>query len=635
MRALVVDDSSSMRRLLAELLREFDYEVVTAGTGEDAIRLQKEEGFDLMLVDWTLPGLSGLDVCRTVRASPNGEDVVIVVITGRDQPEDLLSVLDSGASDYLAKPIDPDLLRTRLLVAARQAEAARLRRKGKAALLRAEDAFQRLVESAPDAVLVVDQKREVIYANPRMKEYLGGELVGTMVAELVHADDHATFRALHTDYLAKSQPSPPTELRLVRSDHSVVTTETVGIPLDFGGSSSFLYMARDLSERRAMQAQLLLADRMASVGTLAAGVAHELNNPLAYVVSNLSLTRESLDERLDRGQLEVIKAQVDEAIHGARRMGDIVRDLKTFSRGEDETTGVVDLRNVLASSINMCWNEIRHRARLEKYLGPVPPVQVNESRLGQVFLNLLINAAQAMPEADTSQNRIFVRAETDEHGWASVTIRDTGGGISAENLGRIFDPFFTTKHEGEGTGLGLAICRNIVTAAGGEIGVDSVVGDGTTFVVRFPPAEGKQVAKSARPAPKANGVRAKVLVVDDEKLVGRSIRRALRNHDVEVLSSGREAIEILCDGPAPPGHDIVFCDLMMPEVSGMDVFEAVKDRRPEVAERFVFMTGGAFTPRARAFLESMPNDCLEKPFDLQRIRELVQERAGSVSGSSS
>ncbi|MEM9074065.1 MAG: ATP-binding protein, partial [Myxococcota bacterium] len=378
----------------------------------------------------------------------------------------------------------------------------------------------------------------------------------------------------------------------------------------------------------------LLADRMASVGTLAAGVAHELNNPLAYVLNNLKLSREELDRELDPARLELIRMQLDEAGHGARRMRDILRDLKTFARGDDVAEPIVDVNEVLASCISMCWNEIRHRARLEKKLGDVPLVRVDESRMGQVILNLLINAAQSVDEGHASENRIEVSTFV-EGEFVVITVSDTGRGIPAENMSRIFDPFFTTKPAQEGSGLGLSICQNIVTRAGGRIDVESVVGEGSIFRVRVPSArirKSQAPAEDVAPPLRVEPGVAQVLVVDDEELVGRSIRRALRHHDVQVVTTGRDAIRLLCAQPPPP-IDIVFCDLMMPEVSGMDVFDAVQRDAPSMAERFVFMTGGAFTPRARRFLDQVSNLCLEKPFDLGAVRELAQRAVQSASSS--
>lgn len=511
MRSLVVDDSSSMRALFSSLLRERNYKVTSLGSAEEALAAHLEEPFELMLIDWTLPGRSGLDLCRDIRATPGGDEVFILVVTGRNKPEDLAAVLDAGASDYLAKPVDPEVLGTRLLVAERAIAGA----------------------------------------------------------------------------------------------------------------------ARRHEERQDMESRLAFADRMASVGTLTAGVAHELNNPLMYVLSNLHLTREELDGGSEAGWIDRARQQLDEAIQGATRMQHIVRDLKTFSRADDEQRGNVSLEGVLESSINMCWNEIRHRATLVRDFAEAPAVDANESRLGQVFLNLLINAVQAMPERSVSVNRLIVRTYTDEAGWAVVEVSDNGTGIKAEWTSRVFEPFFTTKSVSEGTGLGLAICRNLVRDAGGTIDVSSELGVGTTFVVRLPRSTRVDAPHATKlPSSVKPSSRATVIVIDDEPLVGRSIRRALRGHDVEVFASGTEAIARLCsDAP----YDVVFCDLMMPEVSGIEVYQQVAAQRPDLAERFVFMTGGAFTSAARAFLDATPLVCLEKPFELRQIRDLVAERAAPIA----
>ena len=506
LRSLVVEDSDSMRRLLCDLLGEQNYQVSAVSRAEDALEAHRQKPFQLMIVDWTLPGRSGLDLCRDVRNEPGGGDVYIVVVTGRNKPEDLQAVLDAGASDYLAKPVDPMVLKTRLVIAERSIAETEARR----------------------------------------------------------------------------------------------------------------------SERETMEERLAFADRMSSVGTLTAGVAHELNNPLMYVLSNLHLTREELDGDAEAGWMERARQQLDEAIQGAKRMQHIVRDLKTFSRVDDEQRSNVDLRGVLESSINMCWNEIRHRATLERDLQNVPLVDANESRLGQVFLNLLVNALQALPDRSVDENRIIVRTRTDSEGWAIVEVSDNGSGIEADRVSRVFEPFFTTKSVSEGTGLGLAICRNIVQAAGGSIEIHTAPGEGTTFAVRLPRSTRAHAPTPTQlsPTPKHAG-RATVVVIDDEPLVGRSIRRALRGHDVEVFSSGREAIDRLRSGDP---FDIVFCDLMMPEVSGVEVYNQVASDVPDLGSRFVFMTGGAFTAPAREFLETTPLLCLEKPFELRQVRELVAER---------
>ena len=386
-------------------------------------------------------------------------------------------------------------------------------------------------------------------------------------------------------------------------------------------------LARE-QEATEMQARLALADRMASVGTLAAGVAHELNNPLSFVMANLSFLAGGVS-RLAASDPDLAR-ELGDAIHEAReggeRMRGIIRDLKTFTRAGAEGSGPVELPRVLESCLGMAWGQIRHRARLVRDLAEVPPVRGDEGKLAQVFLNLLVNAAQAIPAGAADENEIRITARTTPAGRVSVEVRDTGRGIEPQSLRRIFDPFYTTKPVGEGTGLGLTICHNIVRALGGTIEVESTAGRGSTFRVLLPVAEGSPAGPPAPPEPPpASERRGRVLVVDDEPLVGMAVRRAIGgDHDVEVVTSARAALERL----GAERFDAVVCDLLMPEMTGMDLLEAVSERFPEIAERMLFVTGGAFTPAARRFVEENRERCLEKPFEVAVLRRLVRRRVG-------
>jgi len=284
---------------------------------------------------------------------------------------------------------------------------------------------------------------------------------------------------------------------------------------------------------------------------------------------------------------------------------------------------VLDLARVMDLAVNMSFNEIRHRARLVKDYQDAPLVEADESRLAQVFINLLVNAAQALPEGYAHCNEIRVSIRTALDGRALVEIRDTGCGIVPDVLPRIFDPFFTTKPVGLGTGLGLSICHGIVTALGGEISVDSIVGEGTVFQVVLKAADLAPAAiHPVVPAKPAAGRRARVLVVDDDPLVGACLRRGLRNeHDVTIAKNGREALERIVIGET---YDVIFCDLMMPIMTGMDLHEALLEVAREHADRMVFVTGGAFTPTGRSFLDRVSNERLDKPFDIQNVRALVR-----------
>jgi signal transduction histidine kinase/DNA-binding response OmpR family regulator len=383
---------------------------------------------------------------------------------------------------------------------------------------------------------------------------------------------------------------------------------------------------RDVTQEKAAQAQLMVSDRMASVGMLAAGVAHEINNPLTAVLANLELAQRELSMASERlADLRDASEMLADAREAAERVKQIVRDLRMFSRKEDETHGAVDVEAVLDSSLRMAQNEIRHRARLETVYGKVPPARGSESRLGQLFLNLIVNAAQAIDEGNARGHTIRVTTSVHDSGRIAIEITDTGMGIPPEILRQLFTPFFTTKPASVGTGLGLAICQRIVTNLGGEILVESEVGKGTTFRVFLLPATTIDVSDVAS-APSAGRAsrRARVLVIDDEALIRTLVRRALSaEHDVTTLDRAAEALERIVAGES---FDIILCDLMMPQMTGMELHAELVHKHADHAKRMIFLTGGAFTPGARGFLDGLTNQRVEKPFDVQHLRALVNDR---------
>jgi CheY-like chemotaxis protein len=243
----------------------------------------------------------------------------------------------------------------------------------------------------------------------------------------------------------------------------------------------------------------------------------------------------------------------------------------------------------------------------------------NRTRLGQVFLNLLLNAAQAIPDGQAADNRIEITIR--DTGRASIVeVTDTGSGIAPEHVDRIFDPFFTTKEIGTGTGLGLSISREIVAGHRGTLSARSTLGVGTTMTVTLPHADHGVAAAAPVVEPVAVAYRARVLVIDDEPLIAQSLQKALSRHHVVVASRAREALARIAQGET---FDIILCDLMMPDVSGIDVYEYFVREHPAIAERVIFMTGGAFTPKANQFLSSISNERIDKPFSLAQINKLI------------
>jgi two-component system cell cycle sensor histidine kinase/response regulator CckA len=409
------------------------------------------------------------------------------------------------------------------------------------------------------------------------------------------------------------------------------------------------------SEHREIQARLAQTDRLTSLGTLAVGVAHEINNPLAYVLLNLGYVAEELPKLLSlplrtEGVASVpddppaesaassaslsrareVLLALDHARDGAERIRNTVRSLQTFSRPENEMRAPLQLSRLLDATLPMVANEIRHRARLVKQYEPVPDVVANEARLGQVFLNLLLNAVQALPEEHAESNEIQLLLRAPSPDRVCVEVRDNGIGIPPQIRGRIFEPFFTTKPVGIGTGLGLTICHGIVTSLGGTLSFDSEVGKGSTFRVELPAAVRTMGAtavarvSSETPVTPSPSPRGRILVVDDEPIVCFSLERLLSTEgEVVALTSARQALAIIRGGER---FDVILCDLMMPEMDAPVLYEELRRIAPSQAERMVFVTGGAFTVRAREFLESVPNPRLVKPFDVEALVELVRSR---------
>jgi len=475
--------------------------------------------------------------------------------------------------------------------------------------------------------------------NPSWTRTLGWtaeELMSKPSIEFVHPDDRAATLA-GRQRLGEGREMGPLVNRYLCKDGSYRWFEwrSVGVP-----SRGLVFAsARDITEqklteqrlheanleRKKLESQLIFAGRMASVGTLAAGVAHEINNPLAVVSGNLGVLLEdleSVDGLASADQLREFEELLTDAQAAAERIRKIVRGMQTFSRTEDERRTVLAVQPLLELSINLSFNEIRHRARLVRDFGPIPRVEADEGRLAQVFINLLVNAAQALPEAEQASNEIRIVTRTDEMGRAVVEVVDNGCGIPPGTMDRIFEPFFTTKPVNVGTGLGLSICHNVVTALGGEIGVTSEMGRGATFRVVLPAARRAALPyeEASRTVPPPAIVCARVLVIDDEPALGQVLRRVLREQEVTVTTSAGQALELLGTGQR---YEVILCDLMMPQMSGMDFHAELSRRFPSELAKVVFLTGGAFTEGAREFLERVPNERVFKPFDPTKVRDLV------------
>jgi CheY-like chemotaxis protein len=299
--------------------------------------------------------------------------------------------------------------------------------------------------------------------------------------------------------------------------------------------------------------------------------------------------------------------------------------LRAFgSSSERDSRRALDVNQLLEEALKVARGETRHRVRLERRYEPVPKVMADPTRLTQVCVNLIVNAAQSIPEdrAGSDGAIVTLRTRVLPQQRLAIEISDTGAGIREEARERLFEPFFTTKARSGGTGLGLFVSLGIVTSLGGTIEIDSRVGEGTTVRVILPAWQG---AEPEQEEPTGGSIRSlknrRLLVVDDDVLVARTLARQLSGHHVEVVSSGQAALERLASGKNQ--FDLVLCDLMMPDMTGMEVYEAVEKRCPALAKRFVFISGGGVTERSRKFLEAHADRVLPKPIDNRQLRELL------------
>lgn len=387
-------------------------------------------------------------------------------------------------------------------------------------------------------------------------------------------------------------------------------------------------VGQQVAREEAFQRRLLHTERLAAIGQLAAGVAHEVNNPAAYVLTNL-LALDTLLAGLEAeapapwaARLREARDLVREDIGGVERVVAIVRDLRNFSRLESHQLDAVDLGDVVEDACKLVRAELAYRARLVVHRIPNLPVTAERTKLTQVLTNLLMNAAQAIPEGAPEHNEVGVTT-LERDGSAVVVVRDTGAGMPPAVQARVFEPFFTTKPRGQGTGLGLAISADIARQHGGELRLVRSSASGTVFELSLP-------LGPVIPAPPAGAVprlpapaqRARVLLVDDEPLLLAALQRVLGVHyDVVVANGGRPALEIL---ERDDRWDVILCDLMMPDLDGAAVFEWLQAHRPALVERTLFCSGGAFTPRGFEFAELIGDRLLQKPIAPPELREAIE-----------
>jgi len=624
-RVLVVADEIDLQhlRLVASSAGPYADSFQLTTSWEDAQRYVTARDVDLCVVSYSANFRRVSDlICL---ASSGERPCPVVVLSRAEEPGAERVALSLGAAEWFvrARITAPELERTIRNTLTRHQAIASLR----ASERRARAAFDESI----DARIFVDDLQRCVEFNRAAAALFALDAAppeGVTLPSLLDPEGQANFAPLwDARYHQREQE---VRLRLKRpKGPSMVYEVTVTAQVLPG---CHLVVFRDVTGREELRARLALSERISSLTTLAAGLTHELNNPLQVLAASFDQIRD-VAERVGPPHRDDLDAELGASHAAADRLVRVVRDLAVFTRTEGEDVAApVDLATPLETAIRLTANTIRHRARLTRLVRRVPAVLGSVARLTQVFVNILLNAAQAIPEGASSRHEVHVSLDRLDAGRVQVAISDTGAGMSPDVLARVFDPFFTTRSVGEGTGLGLSVCHGIVTAMGGEIYVESEPDRGTIFRVVLP-----LVGSISRPSTLTPAVdvpsydRRRVAVIDDDPMVCRSLTRLIqRQHDVVAFTSPREALDEMLGGRR---FDAVLCDVMMPEMSGIEVYQQLHERDPEQAARLVFVTGGAFSAEARGFLEAGQHRVVEKPAtQLTLLRAIARVSSTAVSG---
>lgn len=633
---LVTNDSDTRAKVLGLFRGQDTVGVLPVATSAEALTALTKSAFGLVLVEDDWPEFDGFGLYEKIREEDVGQSVVVLLPPGKSMGRrkcraDLADVmtlpLDSARLVERARSISRGTIRVRETIPMASELTGELRI-GRDALRETFDFFQ-------DGLLLLDATGKILVENEAAK------------ALLSRASDGANATALgemHAPGLEIQQAI----IHLAREaiTRNVTTTRTfmwqsrqIEARANSATFDRALVCLRDVTEERDREIHRLQAEKLASIGMLAAGVAHEINNPASFVVANIdslaSLLRK-LDDRL-RGEFGYVRGSgipealfeamtmVQESKEGMARIHRIARDLHSFSRVDDDRLALSDVNSALDSALTMLRSELRYRTTVDRELRSTQVVRASAARLGQVFLNLILNAAHAMADLPSKRNRLCVRSR-DEGEKVIVEVEDNGPGIPPEIMPRIFESFFTTKPPGIGTGLGLPISLDIIRRLGGELTAHSTPGRGALFRVVLSAAK---VAKTTRNKSIENpkvSCRRRILAIDDEALLLKAYQRMLANHhDIEIKLGGREALRLFGQDRA---FDVVLCDLQMPEMSGIELFATVQQQWPELASKFIFITGGAFSPEARRFLENPSVICINKPFQIRELMDLIDARLG-------
>ncbi len=616
---LIVDDNVDLADSLRDVLETEDYSIAVANDGQAAIALHDKNAFDLALVDIRLPDMSGADLINKLAGlSPRMEYIIITGYASINSAID--AVGQRNIVGYLTKPLNMD----HVLVTCNQALA---RKRAEEALRESEERYRSVFSEARDGITIVDMETgSIADCNPEFEKQTGRtlkQLKKMKIWEIITPEKASAAKKKFIE-IQRSGTGGSADLEIQKPNGELVFIEFRSKRLGIQGGKYTQSISRDITERKkadeeriAIEQKAQVSSRLASVGEMAAGIAHEINNPLTGVIGFAHLlSKRDIPEDM-RDDVEIIS-------ESAKRVSDIVKRMLTFARPQKGRRECIDIKQLVETTLALRAYELEtNNIEVTTMLDPDLPLTLADGgQLQQVFLNMIINAETEMKLAH-GRGKLSVKAEKTGN-TILISFKDDGPGITEENMAKLFNPFFTTREVGQGTGLGLSVCHGIIKEHNGQIYAESELGKGATFIVELPiVVEEKQLGLAELAAEEAEGPKGKILVVDDEPTVREFLTKLLagKGHEVDSVGSASDALTMI----KSERYGVILLDIKMPGMSGNELYQRVQKIAKSLAKRIVFVTGDVMGIDTMDFLAKAGAHYISKPIDVEELMKTINE----------
>ena len=626
-RILIMEDDPGLAHLLEKRLQRQGYQVSLAANGEEGLRMARAAAYDLLIVDYNMPFLGGLDVIRAL-ASTNQLSPAIMV-TGEGNEEVAVEAIKLGVADYIVKDVELkylELIPTVVSQTLYRQQLIKERDQMQEAVRESEERYRRLFESNPHPMWVFDREAHSFLAvNDAAVHHYGysREEFLNMTIENIGLPDEAS-RLKNTLSGAGAAPADSGVWKHRKKDGTIIDVEVVSHPILFGQRRARFVLITDITARRKLEEELVKAQKLESLGTLAGGLAHDFNNLLTSILGNIYLAK--MDARPGDGIYE----RLDAAERASERARGLTQQLLTFSRGGAPLKVTISIRNAMRDIVSFALHGSKSNCEFS-LPDDLWSIEADEGQLNQVINNLVMNADQSMPEGGTVTVSCRNRTLEADSGlplppgnYVTISVADRGTGIPTENLGKIFDPYFTTKQKG--SGLGLATAYSIIKRHNGHIAVESVEGAGTTFHIYLPALDRVLPAEPATAGATRPGAGA-ILIMDDDEMVRETAGKVLAHlgYTAFYARDGAEAIAAYEQARAEGRpFDAVIMDLTIP--GGMGGKEAVKRLRElDPSVKAIVSSGYSDDPVMANYAEYGFNGVVSKPYTIHKLGETIRK----------